>query len=312
MPKKQDSATQKRKPVLVYIPGGGYYVGSGVSNHYGGPEYLIDQDIVLVTLNYRLAALGFLSLGTKDVPGNAGLKDQILALRWVRDNIEHFGGDPNQVTLVGNSAGSFSITMHMVSPMAQGIFHRVILMSGGLNYAEKTPSEQIYLAEREARLLNCSDTNTIESIYSCLKSASASAMTEKLYDMFEFGEDNPLLLWTYVIEKDFGQERYLLDEPFKLIEKGLYTKVPILMGITKDELAYSAGSIVDRFLTEFESDFDRVAPICFVYERNTTESKSISDALWSGYNLSHPLTKDYLPNINYVSFLYFTKNKLNF
>lgn len=189
-------------------------MGSGVSTHYGGPEYLMDQDIILVTINYRLGSLGFLSLGTKNVPGNVGFKDQIFALRWIRDNIEHFGGNPKQVTLVGNSAGATSIAMHMVSPMAKGLFHGVILMSGGIKYAENTPNEQIYLAERQVQLLNCNFTNTVENIFSCLNSTSAAVMSETLYNMFEFGEDNPMLLWTHVIERDYGQERYLIEEPY--------------------------------------------------------------------------------------------------
>lgn len=109
-----------RKPVLVYIHPGGYYGVSGQSKNYAGPHYLMDRDIVLVTMNYRLGSLGFLSTGTEDSPGNNGLKDQVIALRWVRNHISKFGGDPNTVTLMGYSAGAMSVTLHMVSPMSKG------------------------------------------------------------------------------------------------------------------------------------------------------------------------------------------------
>lgn len=80
----------------------------------------MDRDIVLVTINYRLATLGLLAAGTKEYPGNAAFKDQVLAFKWVRTHIGRFGGDPNSVTLMGYSAGALSVTLHMVSPMSRG------------------------------------------------------------------------------------------------------------------------------------------------------------------------------------------------
>lgn len=109
-----------RRPVLVYFHPGGFYSVSGQSKNFAGPHYLMDRNIVLVTLNYRLGSLGFLSTGTEDSPGNNGLKDQVIALRWVKNHISKFGGDPNAVTVMGYSAGAISVTLHMVSPMSRG------------------------------------------------------------------------------------------------------------------------------------------------------------------------------------------------
>lgn len=113
-------SSHAQKPVLVFIHCGGFYEGSARSVEFG-PQYLMERDIVLVTINYRLGALGFLSTGTKEAPGNNGLKDQVVALRWIRDHIKSFGGDPNSVTLMGYSAGGMSVTLHMVSAMSKGI-----------------------------------------------------------------------------------------------------------------------------------------------------------------------------------------------
>lgn len=107
------------KPVMVFIHSGGFYESSGRNDEFG-PDYLIQRDIVLVTFNYRLALLGFLSTGTKEAPGNNGLKDQVIALRWVKTHIQSFGGNPNSITIMGYSAGGISVTMHMVSPMSKG------------------------------------------------------------------------------------------------------------------------------------------------------------------------------------------------
>lgn len=116
---------------MVFIHGGAFVTGSNKTYMYG-PEFLLTQDIVLVSINYRLGALGFLSSEdvTLGVPGNAGLKDQTLALKWVRENIKNFNGDPGNVTIFGESAGSCSVHYQMLSPTAKGLFHKAILQSG--------------------------------------------------------------------------------------------------------------------------------------------------------------------------------------
>ncbi|RZF44636.1 hypothetical protein LSTR_LSTR000588 [Laodelphax striatellus] len=108
-----------RYPVIVYFHPGAFFSMTGASYWYG-PDYLLSEDIVLVTINYRLDALGFLSTGDGEAEGNNGLKDQVAAMRWVHSHISKFGGDPNSVTLAGYSAGSASAFYHMLSPMSRG------------------------------------------------------------------------------------------------------------------------------------------------------------------------------------------------
>ncbi len=125
-------------PVMVWIHGGGFEMGSGSSPMYDGTHFA-RSGVVLVTLNYRLGALGFLELGGLDPAeagsGNVGLLDQIAALRWVQANIAGFGGDPGNVTIFGQSAGSMSASLLMTSPRAGGLFHKVIAQSGATNAA---------------------------------------------------------------------------------------------------------------------------------------------------------------------------------
>ncbi|KAL0870724.1 hypothetical protein ABMA27_005661 [Loxostege sticticalis] len=116
-------------PVMIWIHGGAFSSGSGDDDLYG-PDYLIRNGVILVTINYRLEILGFLCLDTEDVPGNAGVKDQVAAMRWVQKNISCFGGDPNNVTIFGQSGGAACATMHCVSPMTKGLFKRAIAQSG--------------------------------------------------------------------------------------------------------------------------------------------------------------------------------------
>ncbi|KAF2898714.1 hypothetical protein ILUMI_07459 [Ignelater luminosus] len=119
------------KPVMFWIHGGAFYYGSGNTDLYG-PDYLISEDVVIVTINYRFGLLGFLNLEdpTLGVPGNAGLKDQVMALKWVKRNISQFCGDPDNVTIFGQSSGSASVQCLMLSPMAKGLFHKAIMQSG--------------------------------------------------------------------------------------------------------------------------------------------------------------------------------------
>lgn len=161
----------KKRPVIVYFHPGGFYELSSQSKSVAGPEYFGDRNIVLVTANYRLGILGFLSTGTKEAPGNNGLKDQVEVLRWIQNNIDRFGGDPNSVTLMGYSAGAMSVTLHLVSPMSRGLFHRAIIMSGAATSQWTIPNNQLYLAKKQARLLKCSD-ESIESIMECFRKVS--------------------------------------------------------------------------------------------------------------------------------------------
>ena len=127
-------STSERLPVMVWIHGGGFFRGSGSNSAYDG-QALARRGVVLVTLNYRLGALGFLTHpalsreSAYGVSGNYGLLDQIAALRWVQKNIAHFGGDPANITVFGESGGAYSICILMVSPLAKGLFHRAILQS---------------------------------------------------------------------------------------------------------------------------------------------------------------------------------------
>jgi len=158
------------KPVIAFLHGGGFESGTPIDY---GPEYLLDRNVVFVTINYRLGALGFLALETEDIPGNAALKDQSLALQWIQRNIRFLGGDPRRVTLAGISSGSYAITAHMMSPMSKGLFNNAILTSGALAFNQKLKTNNFDLAEQLADRLNCSS-KSIYKITQCLKNVRLS------------------------------------------------------------------------------------------------------------------------------------------
>lgn len=134
---------KKNRPVLVWIHGGSFIAGSGSSNLYDGASFAEQGDLVVVTINYRLGIFGFLHLGElgdeKYVgSGNCGLLDQVAALKWVNENIEFFGGDPNRVTIFGESAGALSVGTILSMPSAKGLFNQAILQSGAARHRLNT------------------------------------------------------------------------------------------------------------------------------------------------------------------------------
>ncbi|AVD55180.1 carboxylesterase/lipase family protein [Heyndrickxia coagulans] len=132
-------ADGERRPVMVWIHGGAFANGAGSAPSYDGSAFAKNGDVVVVTINYRLGALGFLYLGEMggekyEASGNCGILDQIAALKWVKENIAAFGGDPDCVTIFGESAGAMSVAALLSSPAASGLFHKAILESGAANF----------------------------------------------------------------------------------------------------------------------------------------------------------------------------------
>lgn len=162
-------------PVMVWFHGGGWQCGSGISSFYG-PDFLLDHDIVLVSANFRLGPLGFLSTETLDCPGNNGLKDQLEVLHWVRANIASFGGDPNSVTVFGESAGGASVTYHMLSEKSRGLLHRGIAQSGTYFNPWAQPAHKGVAAGRAtklAQIVGCGNAGEWPEKLECLRKKPA-------------------------------------------------------------------------------------------------------------------------------------------
>ncbi len=142
------------KPVYVWIHGGAFVAGS--TNPYDGAKLARDGDIIVVTLNYRLGVLGFVNfgdvLGLPDIPSNLGIRDQIAALEWVRDNIAAFGGDPARVTIGGQSAGSMSVSLLMLAAKSAPLFHGAVMQSGAVSLIHSQAHSR-RVARRYAELL---------------------------------------------------------------------------------------------------------------------------------------------------------------
>jgi len=220
-------------PVMVWIHGGAFRFGSSSSEEYG-PERLLEEDIVLVTINYRLGALGFLTTGDDIAPPNAGILDQRLALRWVQNNIMAFGGDPDRVTLFGESAGGVCVMAHMASPGSRGLFHQAIAMSGVWGEApflhkSKKPAE--YTAMMAAGLGCAEGTTSLETI-KCLQQKHPKQILEEAgkFRTFEF------LPEPFTPSVDSYMDNPVLPQPLHEVwEKESMPTVPLMIGGNKDD-----------------------------------------------------------------------------
>lgn len=155
-----------RSAVMVWIHGGGFTGGSGDSFIYG-PDHFMGEDVVVVTLNYRLGALGYLSTEDAHAPGNYGMKDIVLALQWLQQNILVFGGDPNNITIFGESAGGAAVHYLVLSPNAQGLFHKAISQSGSaLNpwAFQQNPARHAYQLARSLGITTTSNEEMIAAL----------------------------------------------------------------------------------------------------------------------------------------------------
>ncbi|XP_018571949.2 esterase FE4-like [Anoplophora glabripennis] len=220
------------KPVMFLIHGGGFISGSSHSIMFG-PEYLITQDVVLVTFNYRLGVLGFLCLddSTLGVPGNAGLKDMVMALNWVQYNIKNFSGDPNNVTIFGQSSGGASVHLLMLSPMAKGLFHKAIAQSGcALNVWARGKKHTVHLLADILGIDSTSDKVILEQLQK-ISVKELYNSSNKLADPFYVGKVRP---FGPIVEKKSAKS-FLSEEPIDLIKSGRYHKVPLIMGYCSRE-----------------------------------------------------------------------------
>lgn len=211
-------------PVMVWIHGGAYFIGSSAQRMFDGRNLVRQGGVVLVTINYRLGALGFLDFSSfGDFDTNLGLRDQIAALEWVRDNIGAFGGNPSNVTLFGESAGGGAVTTLLTSPAADGLFHRAI--------AESSPATSVYGAARAS---------SIAERFLELAEVKADRLRELSVDDFvrvgaELVRDIPSKVPGTLAVAPTVDGDIVPHYPVASFQKGRQVQVPLLIGTNRDE-----------------------------------------------------------------------------
>lgn len=234
-------------PVLVWIHGGAFVSGTGGIDALTGKSFA-EEGVLLVTINYRLGALGWLNFG--ELKGNYGLSDQRMALQFVRDHISSFGGDAAKVTVAGESAGAMSILAHLASPLAKGLFDQAIVESGtiALPYNHPTGPNSFYKDFMDAT--GCPQSGG--DYEACLRDLPSDRFLDALTTMMSSGEAKPLIFQqAMAMVEPFYPVLNTTDlpmHPVDAFESGKFNHVPLLIGTNHDEgltfvdMAFSHGA----------------------------------------------------------------------
>lgn len=220
--------------VMVWIYGGGFYSGSSSLDVYDGRYLAYTEKVVVVSMNYRVGAFGFLALhGSSEAPGNVGLLDQRLALQWVQDNIHFLGGNAKQVTIFGESAGGASVGMHLLSPGSRSLFSRAIMQSGVPNspWATVSPAEARRRATLLAKLVGCLNNNDTEMV-DCLRNRHPQELIDQEWQVLPYSS---LFRFSFVPVID---GMVLPDTPDAMLSSGNFKDAQILLGVNQDEGSY--------------------------------------------------------------------------
>jgi para-nitrobenzyl esterase len=223
----------RRLPVMVWVHGGNNVSGAGAA--YNAAKLAVKGDVVVVTVNYRLSVFGWLAhpaleAGERYQAGNYGLLDQQAALRWVRRNIAAFGGDPGNVTLFGESAGSADTCANLASPTAAGLFHKAIAQSYSCGYPTRTERAAETSATAFAQSVGCAADAT-----ACLRALPVKTLLEA------YQEQNP-----YPVA---GGDHVLPVQPRAAIASGRFNRVPVVHGNTLDEMRLFVSLIYPQPIT---------------------------------------------------------------
>ncbi|XP_026032146.1 liver carboxylesterase 2-like [Astatotilapia calliptera] len=212
-------ANNAKLPVMVWIHGGGFTLGS--ASTYDGSPLAAYQDVVVVLIQYRLGLLGFLSTGDEHISGNFGMQDQVEALKWIQQHIHNFGGDPGLVTIFGESAGGVSVSLLLLSPLSDGLFHRAIAESGTAAMNVLVANNPLPIAKAVANASGCSLEST-KKISDCMRNLDIDTIVG-------FTQD-PTLRFQVNVDGHF------LTKPVdELFRKHELHAVPFMTGVNNDE-----------------------------------------------------------------------------
>jgi carboxylesterase type B len=224
--------SQSNKAVMLWIFGGGFYAGTNTLEWYDGRIMAAEGDVVVVSMQYRVGVMGFLYLDISGAPGNVGLLDQQLAMQWIFNNIQDYGGDNSRITIFGESAGAACVSLHMLSPLSKETFQRAIMQSStalspwACDDPKVAKSKSLDIASR----VGCKSDVTEEVLF-CLKKVSFAKLTNAMWTI----EDDSVLLTPLAPTID---GYFLRQHPLDLLADGNFKDAPILIGVNHDEGAY--------------------------------------------------------------------------
>ncbi|XP_050094035.1 uncharacterized protein LOC126576773 [Anopheles aquasalis] len=300
---------EAKQPVIVFIHGGALMFGTG---SFYEPDHVMRRPLVLVTFNYRLGPLGFLSTEDDSIPGNYGLKDQVTALEWVQQNIHSFGGDPKRVTIVGYSAGSASVHLHYLSPRSSGLFSHGIGHSGSALNPWVMAERSAEKAKRLSAALGC-PTRQTEAMLECLRELPAEDIVRQVAYLLDFLY-NPFSPFGAVVEQRTARNSapFLEHTPRSLMRKGSFTKRPLILSVTEAEGLYPGAEFLSKpeYLEAIDNRWSELMPSVLDYRTSVpepTKRNQLSDTIRKHYFGSKRVTSD-----NFKDLIRLISNRLYF
>ncbi|XP_075876382.1 neuroligin-2-like isoform X2 [Nelusetta ayraudi] len=221
-PRDEDIRDRRKKPVMLFIHGGSYMEGSG--NMFDGSVLAAYGNVIVVTMNYRLGVLGFLSTGDQSAKGNYGLLDQIQALRWLNENIGHFGGDPDRITIFGSGAGATCVNLLILSHHSEGLFQRAIAQSGSAISSWAVNYLPVMYTKILAKKVGCSLGDMAELV-DCLRRKSFRELVDQDIQPTRYH-----IAFGPVVDGDV-----VPDDPEILMQQGEFLNYDILLGVNQGE-----------------------------------------------------------------------------
>ncbi|KAJ8943543.1 hypothetical protein NQ318_023054 [Aromia moschata] len=272
----QVSDSNNALPVLVFIHGGKFLSGDGIYTAYG-PDFFMDtKKLVVVTLNYRLGPFGFLSTEDDVIPGNNGLKDQLFAFKWVQENIHLFGGDPSKVTVDGQSAGSASVSYHVLSEKSQGLFRAAILESGTVLTPWSYQRFARNIAYQTAAALDSSFTEdkSSEELLVLLQSASAEEIRNIAANNISVPSKHINTGFVFAPVLETGDEAFVTERSYEALEKGEINLVPLIVGMNSEEAIGQAKSLgsLKKMMLNYDNDLSVIVNDDFHIENETLQA----------------------------------------
>ncbi|XP_014292726.1 venom carboxylesterase-6 isoform X2 [Halyomorpha halys] len=267
--------------VIALIHGGAFVIGTSVAYK---PFVLLDRDILLVTFNYRLGPLGFFSTEDNIVPGNNGLKDQVLALQWIQKNIAAFGGNPEKVTVTGLSAGGTSCHFHTLSPLSKGLFKHAMCLSG-IALSPMTVTDSKKKAKMVANELGCPTQDSLLMI-NCLRNRPAEHIVE-LTQKLLIWRSHPMVPYGPVIEP-VGPDAFISEKPINIILRKDAADVPLIISFTSDEGLVGVTDIISHadLFKEFLGRWDELLPHMMGYNfKKPSDKMEISRKIREYYKI---------------------------
>ncbi|KAJ6666150.1 hypothetical protein lerEdw1_001054 [Lerista edwardsae] len=238
-PSHSDKKT--KLPVMVWIHGGGLLVGA--ASTYDGSTLAAFEDVVVVAIQYRLGILGFYSTGDAHAPGNWGFLDQVAALQWVQENIADFGGDPRSVTIFGESAGGFSTSAHVLSPMSKGLFQRAISESGVALMEALVDAHPEKMAKKIAKTAGCQTSTSVEMVRCLMGKTEDEILHTSLkmdFTTMHLGSDEKhIVFFNAVVDGVF-----LPKAPKELLKEKKINNVPHIIGFNNHESGWLLPSML--------------------------------------------------------------------